>query len=150
MSYFDSVLSRPILLVEDNADDVALTQRVVDAAGIRNRLQLAGTIQEAKSYLANARGEIDLPALLVLDLQLPDGTGLELLEWVRAQSPPLRDLPALVVTGSPDRAHQMRAERLGAMLFLQKPVDRTLLSAAIVHLGLRFSESQQGSLIEKI
>ena len=143
------MVARPILLVEDNDDDVMLTRHAVETSEIRNPLHHASTIGQAKRYLTKLVSEQNLPALLVLDLQLPDGTGIELLEWVRSQPPPIQELPALIVTGSYNRTDQLRAERLGAILFLRKPVDRLLLSTAIVHLGLRLSEGQQGSLIEQ-
>ena len=140
------VTARPILLVEDNEDDVALISRVIETSGIGNPLQFVGTVAEAKLILGAATQD-SVPALLLLDISLPDGSGLSLLEWVRSQPPPQRDISAIVVTGARTRSHEAHANRLGAILFLEKPAGPDLLAAAILHFGLRHT-AENGSSIE--
>ena len=139
---------RPILLLEDETDDVTLTERAIAAAGITNPLHTAATISEGKQYLLQAVRHGNLPALLILDFGLPDGRGDTLLEWLRQQPEPLGGVPVIVVTVSPERRDQMRAERLGAVLYLLKPVDPELLSRAVASLGLRVTEAAGGAALE--
>ncbi len=68
------------------------------------------------------------PDLVVLDVMLPGGDGLALLERLRAD-PVLRDIPAIVLTASPD--YEMAARTVGAERFFTKPFDPDELRAAV-------------------
>ena len=82
----------PVLLVEDNPDLAQQLQLVLEQAGYRPWVALS--LASAKETLS---GE-ELPALVLLDLTLPDGSGLELLEWMRGGE--AREVPVVVLTGS--------------------------------------------------
>ena len=91
-----------ILYVEDEETDVMLLQHVFTRVGITNLLKTVKDGKEAKDYLAgnppyNDRQLYPIPGLLLLDLNLPYWSGLEVLGWLREQ-PRLRWLPAVIFT----------------------------------------------------
>jgi CheY-like chemotaxis protein len=117
---------RTVLLVEDDPDDVLLTQRAFRKVGARVPIQVVGDGEQAIAYLTGQGGWADreshpLPDLLLLDLKLPRRSGFEVLEWLRSQ-PGLRRLPVVVLTGSREMADVDRALDLGANSYLVKPV----------------------------
>ena len=92
----------PILLVEDNPDDVLLMQRAFRKLNLLNPLKVLEDGELAVAYLnevVNGGQDLDVPALVLLDLKLPRRSGLEVLEWLRAQ-PRLRRCPVVVLTSS--------------------------------------------------
>lgn len=116
-----------ILLAEDNEDHVLLIKRAFAKANLLNPLQVVNDGQEAMAYLQGHgeyadRSKYPFPALLLLDLKMPNRDGFEVLQWIRDQ----RNLPLLrvVVLTTSDRIFDMhRAYELGAHSFLTKPVD---------------------------
>ena len=68
------------------------------------------------------------PGVVLLDLSLPDIEGLVVLERLRASSPAM---PVIILTGSRDISHAVRAMRLGAFDYLTKPIDRANLMAVV-------------------
>lgn len=116
----------PILLVEDDENDVLLIRRAFSRAGIANPLEIARDGDQALDYLAGDgpyrdRQRYPLPAVVLLDLKLPRRSGLEVLAWLRGQLG-LRRLPVVVLTSSNDRGDINRAYDLGANSYLVKPV----------------------------
>lgn len=116
-----------ILIVEDNATDVMLIRRAFAKANIVNPVQVVSDGDRAVAYLAGSHGYDDraqypLPALLLLDLKLPRRSGLEVLEWLRAQDD-LRRLPVVMLTSSRQSQDVNRAYDLGANSYLVKPVE---------------------------
>ncbi|MWV16453.1 response regulator [Pseudomonas sp. L-22-4S-12] len=103
-----------VLCVEDHPACLRVLQE-----GLRSmaEVQGAGSLRRAKVLL----GE-QTPALVLLDLDLPDGNGLALLEWMRSQ-PQLVDVPVLVVSAAIDEAQMAEAREQGAQACLLKPVD---------------------------
>lgn len=116
-----------ILLVEDNDDDVALVQRAIRRAGISTRMHAVGDGDAAVDYLQGTGPYADrqawpMPRLVLLDLKLPRRSGLEVLEWMRAQ-PSLAPTVVVALTSSRENADLQRAYALGANSYLVKPVD---------------------------
>jgi CheY-like chemotaxis protein len=116
---------RPILLVEDDENDILLFQRAAREAGIQNAVSVARDGQEAIDYLAGHqqfadRNRFPLPGLLLLDIKMPRKTGLDVLEWLSGQ-PHLRLLPVIMFTSSPRSDDVAQAYRLGANAFVVKP-----------------------------
>src|SRR5438445_8502073 len=114
-----------ILLAEDDENDVLLLKRAFAAAEIRNPLFVARDGQEVIDYLAGAgnfanRTEYPIPSLVLLDLKMPKRSGMDVLQWLRAQ-PVLRCLPVVIFSSSPHRHDIERAYRLGANAFVVKP-----------------------------
>lgn len=116
-----------ILLAEDNEDHVVLIKRAFAKANLLNPLQVVCDGQETMAYLRGDgvfadREKHPFPALLLLDLKMPNCDGFDVLQWLREQRnmPPLR----IVVLTTSDRVFDMqRAYELGAHSFLTKPVD---------------------------
>ena len=117
----------PILLVEDDPDDVALIERAFRRANLANPVKVARDGEEAVEYLSGAGPHADrtsspLPVLILLDLKVPRRTGHEVLEWMQAQDG-LRRIPVAVLTSSQERRDVDKAYDLGANAYLVKPVD---------------------------
>src|SRR5688500_8647763 len=93
-----------ILLAEDNEDHVLLIKRAFVQARFLNPVQVVGDGVEAIAYLNGDskyadRKEYPIPALLLLDLKMPNKDGFEVLEWIGKQ-PHLRHLRVVVLTTS--------------------------------------------------
>jgi CheY-like chemotaxis protein len=116
-----------ILLAEDNEDHVLLIKRSFVQARLLNPVQVVTDGVEAIAYLSGDakyanRKEYPVPALLLLDLKMPNKDGFEVLEWIREQ-PALRNLRVVVLTTSDRIFDVKRAYELGASSFLTKPLD---------------------------
>ena len=105
-----------VLYVEDNPADAELAQRVLARAAPWIELDIATTIAEVKAALQRA----ELPDVLATDLHLPDGSGIELVSWLRSCG---LALPVVVLTGSGDDQSALTALRAGADDYLTKHGD---------------------------
>lgn len=118
---------QPILLAEDDSNDVLLVQRAMRRAQIAHPLRHVEDGQQAMDYLAGQGAFADrachpLPAVVLLDLKLPRFSGHEVLAWLR-QQPGLRRLPVVVLTSSRLPLDLERAYDLGVNSYLVKPPD---------------------------
>lgn len=116
-----------ILVAEDNEDDLLLLLRAFKQGKLANAVQIVRDGEEAIAYLKGEgkysnREEYPLPALLLLDLNMPRKNGFEVLEWIKDQ-PSLSSLRIVVLTVSEHVQDVNRAYQLGANSFLVKPVD---------------------------
>ena len=115
-----------ILLIEDNPDDVEAVQRSFKRAGIDRPLHWCSTGQEGLDYLKRngryALTDNQLPALILLDLNMPGIDGRAILEILK-QDKELRRIPVLILTTSNDARDINRCYDLGASTYIQKPVD---------------------------
>ena len=114
-----------ILYVEDEETDIMLLQHVFTRVGITNLLKTVKDGKQAKEYLAGNppfadRRQHPLPGLLLLDLNLPYWSGLEVLGWIREQ-PRLRWLPVVIFTSSRRPDDIVKAYDAGANGYLVKP-----------------------------
>lgn len=129
-----------ILLVEDNPSDTDLTRRALEKARIQNELVVAEDGEEALDYLFGTgayagRDASLLPALTLLDLNLPKIRGLEVLRRIRADVR-TRRLPVVILTSSREEHDLAEGYDLGVNSYIRKPVDFTQFAQAIEHLGL--------------
>lgn len=128
-----------ILLVEDNADDEALTKRALKKNNIMNGLGVARDGAEAIEYLLGAdgaaQGRKPMPTLILLDLKLPKVDGLEVLRRLRADEH-TRMLPIVVLTSSKEEQDLIRSYSLGVNSYIRKPVDFEQFTEAVRQLGL--------------
>jgi two-component system response regulator len=131
---------RTILLVEDNADDEALTLRALNKNKVANKIVVVRDGAEALDYLL-CRGTYadrdphDLPQITLLDLKLPKIDGLEVLKQVRA-NPNTQRLPIVILTSSSEEQDLIKAYTNGANSYVRKPVDFNEFVDAIGKLGL--------------
>lgn len=129
-----------ILLVEDNEDDAELTLRALRSAPTSTRLVRVRDGVEALDYLL-ARGDhagrdaADLPAVVLLDLNMPRLGGLEVLSTIRSTEP-LCNLPVVILTSSDEESDRMAAYREFANCYVRKPVDYDRFAAVARDLGL--------------
>ena len=132
--------SKVILLVEDNPSDIALTQRAFAKSRIANELVVAEDGQAALDYLFGGgqyagRDVSELPAVILLDLNLPRMDGLQVLRRIRADERTSR-LAVVVLTTSIEEQDVAASYDLGANSYIRKPVDYTQFVQSIEHLGL--------------
>lgn len=120
-----------ILLVEDNADDVALTMRALAKYNLDSLVHLARDGVEALTYLRTGHR----PKVVLLDLKLPRLGGLEVLQEVKGD-PALRAIPIVVLTSSAEEPDVATAYRLGANSYIVKPVDFQQFLDAVSEAGL--------------
>jgi two-component system, chemotaxis family, response regulator Rcp1 len=113
-----------ILLVEDSAADIRLTQEALKDAKILNDLHVARDGVEAMDFLRRQRGHEDAPRpdIVILDLNLPRKDGKEVLAELKGD-PSLRTIPVAVLTTSEAEIDVLESYDLGANCFLTKPVD---------------------------
>lgn len=133
-------MTKTILLVEDNPDDVQLTLHTFRKQNIANDIAVARDGAEALDYLLGAgeaagRQDHPLPAVVLLDLKLPKVDGLEVLKAIRADKR-TRHLPVVVLTSSKQEQDVIACYDLGANSFVRKPVDFDQFAGAIKQLGL--------------
>lgn len=129
-----------ILLVEDNPDDVLLTERALRRNNIINTVIVAHDGQEAIDFLTGSGAYAgqpaeNLPELVLLDLKLPKVGGLEVLRAIRANELTHR-LPVVVLTSSAEERDIVSSYDLGANSYIRKPVDFDQFVEAVRELGL--------------
>ena len=122
-----------IALIEDNADDEALTMRALKKHGIANDIVVLRDGVEALAFLLSP--DQPLPHLVLLDLNLPRVNGLEVLQRLRAE-PRTEFLPIVILTSSNEERDLLDGYRLGANSYVRKPVDFIQFSEAVHQLGL--------------
>jgi CheY-like chemotaxis protein len=116
-----------ILLAEDNENDINLLQRALLKAEIHNPLEIVRDGEETIAYLKGQgkfsdRARYPLPALLLLDLNMPRTDGFQVLDWIR-RKPEFDTLRVVVLTVSRDVYDVTRAYRFGANSFFVKSLD---------------------------
>jgi CheY-like chemotaxis protein len=116
-----------ILLVEDNPADVKITQRALRDGGLPVDLIVVRDGQEAVEYLTRqgsyaAPTEWRIPDLILLDINLPRLTGLQVLERIRS-SAALRATPVVVLTTSRRQEDVQQMYAAGANTYIEKPQD---------------------------
>lgn len=132
--------SGTILLVEDNPNDEALTLRALKKSGISNRVVVAHDGAEALDYLFctgtyNERDPADMPAVVLMDLNLPKIGGLEAVRRIR-QKTETELLPVVILTSSDEEEDRLRGYQVGANSYVRKPVEFHKFVAAVQQLGL--------------
>lgn len=129
-----------MLLVEDNPDEAELTLRAFKKNQLLIEVVVAQDGAEALDYLfgrgAYARRDLNaLPHFVLLDLNLPKLSGLEVLRRIRADERTAY-LPVIILTTSKEEQDLMESYKLGANSYIRKPVDFTQFSEVVKQLGL--------------
>lgn len=127
---------RLILLVEDNPSDVELTRRALARKQIGNEMIVARDGEEAIGMLLGPRSAAlrTQPAVILLDLNLPKVSGLDVLRRLRAE-PMTRYIPVVVLTTSNEERDISASYAMGANSYIRKSIDFTAFAETIAQLG---------------
>nr|WP_314532283.1 response regulator [uncultured Pseudomonas sp.] len=130
---------KPILLVEDDPNDLELTLVALERSQLANDVIVVRDGAEALDYLfrrnAHAGRADGNPAVLLLDLKLPKVDGLQVLEAIRSAEE-LRSIPVVMLTSSREEPDLSRAYQLGVNAYVVKPVEFKEFVGAISDLGI--------------
>jgi CheY-like chemotaxis protein len=144
-----------ILLVEDDPKDIDLTLTALEEYNLANEVVVARDGEEALDYLY-CRGTFQMragenPAVLLLDLKLPNVDGLEVLQQIKSDDN-LKMIPVVVLTSSREEKDMVASYRLGVNAYVVKPVDFHEFVNAIKELGIFWAvinEPPPGSIRKK-
>ena len=129
---------KPIVLVEDNPNDLELTLVALERARLANEVITLRDGAEAVEYLC-CKGKWELrekgnPAVILLDIKLPKLSGLEVLEYIKSD-PELRMVPVVMLTSSREEPDLERSYELGVNAYVVKPVSFGEFVRAVQDLG---------------
>jgi CheY-like chemotaxis protein len=134
-----------IVMIEDDVGHARLIEKNVRRAGVNNEIIPFANGRDAMDYIfgEDASGEVsqERALLILLDLNLPDVAGIDILEKVKS-NPYTKRMPVVVLTTTDDKAEIQRCYDLGANFYITKPVDYDSFANAIRQLGLFFSVIQ--------
>ena len=124
-----------VLLVEDDEGDVLMTREAFEYYKIQNRLHVVGDGEQALQFLRRTGPYADAPrpGLILLDVNLPRRSGLEVLGELKAD-PDLHTIPVVVLTTSQAQADILRSYELHANAYVIKPFDAAQFADAIRHI----------------
>jgi CheY-like chemotaxis protein len=139
-----SELAVNIVMIEDDEGHARLIEKNIRRAGIANPVHhfLNGTsaleflYQDPKGPVRNG------PSLILLDLNLPDMSGTDILAKIKEEGSPLRRTPVVVLTTTDDKVEIQRCYDLGCNVYITKPVNYENFADAIRQLGLFLSVIQ--------
>lgn len=118
-----------IVLVEDNIEDAAFTKRVLKHNKLNKDLVVATNGEEAMQVLQGmVKG--NLPQLILLDINLPDISGIDLLTRIKSDRD-LSNIPVVILTGSNEDQDIQKSYDLGASSYLVKPISNDALMLVI-------------------
>ncbi len=122
----------PILLAEDNPDDILITKRAWSKGLIKNKLYIVNNGEEALEFLykQGKYSNAPTPGLMLLDLKMPRVDGFEVLKTVKRDAK-LKRLPIIVLTTSNRDKDIQRAFNLGCNSYILKPVDYEKFTEAV-------------------
>ena len=134
-----------IIMIEDDEGHARLIEKNIRRAGVNNEIIPFTNGTDAIAYLMGPDGTGEVTAkrhlLILLDLNLPDMTGVEILERVKTNQHTKRS-PVVVLTTTDDSREIQRCYELGANVYITKPVNYEGFANAIRQLGLFFSVMQ--------
>lgn len=134
-----------IVMIEDDEGHARLIERNIRRAGVTNDIVPFQNGTAALSYLFGEDGSADANArralLVLLDLNLPDMSGVDILEKIKS-NPNIRRSPVVILTTTDDEREIQRCYDLGANVYITKPVNYESFANAIRQLGLFVSVMQ--------
>jgi CheY-like chemotaxis protein len=124
MAHWNDVKPVDVLLVEDDAGDVLMTREAFDFYKIRNPLHVVTDGEQALQFVRRTGPFTDAPrpGLILLDVNLPRVTGLEVLAELK-RDPDLLRIPVVILTTSQAEEDILRSYQLHANAYVSKPVD---------------------------
>ena len=132
-----------IVMIEDDEGHARLIEKNIRRAGVTNTIRHFTDGTSAMEYLFDAPDgpAKNGPALVLLDLNLPDMSGTDILVRMKADGP-LKRTPVVVLTTTDDKVEIQRCYDLGANVYITKPVNYDSFAQAIRQLGLFLSVIQ--------
>lgn len=134
-----------IVMIEDDEGHGRLIEKNIRRAGVSNEIQSFEDGKRALDYIfgEDRSGNVsaDRCLLVLLDLNLPDMSGTEILQQIK-ENAKTRHLPVVILTTTDDEMEIQRCYDLGANVYITKPVDYEGFANAIRQLGLFFSVMQ--------
>lgn len=131
--------TNPILLAEDNANDIELSLAAFKENKLANRVDVVRDGVEALDYLfyrgKYADRPVESPVVILLDIKMPKKTGIEVLKEIK-QNPDLRNIPVVMLTSSDLDRDIIESYNLGVNAYVVKPVDFIEFAKAVKTLGL--------------
>ena len=133
-----------IVMIEDDEGHARLIEKNIRRAGIMNEIRHYTDGTSALEFMFNhADGPaLNGPALVLLDLNLPDMSGTDILARIKAEGSPLKRTPVVVLTTTDDKQEIQRCYDLGCNVYITKPVNYESFAQAIRQLGLFLSVIQ--------
>jgi len=130
-----------IVMIEDDAGHARLIEKNVRRAGVCNEIVHLDNGGAAVAHLFDPAVRDNGPLLILLDLNLPDMSGVDILARIKDDEK-LRRSPVIVLTTTDDKREIQRCYDLGANVYITKPVDYDQFANAIRQLGLFLSVMQ--------
>ena len=130
-----------IVMIEDDHGHARLIEKNIRRANIANDIAHFADGSSALDYLFSDEVRANGPLLILLDLNLPDMSGTDILERVKGDER-LRRAPVVVLTTTDDKVEIQRCYDLGCNVYITKPVDYESFAGAIRQLGLFLSVMQ--------
>jgi len=142
-----------ILLVEDNPQDLELTQRALAKAHLTNHIEVARDGAEALEFIfcegAHAgRNRENGPKVILLDLKLPKVDGLEVLKRIKNDER-TKAIPVIMLTSSREQSDLVESYRLGVNSYIVKPVNFESFAQAVQNLGMYWLLLNQSPKLDK-
>jgi CheY-like chemotaxis protein len=132
-----------IVMIEDDEGHARLIEKNIRRAGISNAIRhfVDGTSALKYLYEDSSGPALNGPALILLDLNLPDMSGTDILAKIKGEGP-LKRTPVVVLTTTDDKIEIQRCYDLGCNVYITKPVNYESFAEAIKQLGLFLSVIQ--------
>lgn len=130
---------RPILLAEDNSQDIELTLEALTEYSLANRVVVVRDGVEAMQYLRregkHAQRKQVNPAVIILDIKMPRMDGIEVLKAIRSD-PALKTIPVVMLTSSREEQDLLRSYESGINAYVVKPVKFKEFIEAVKQVGI--------------
>jgi CheY-like chemotaxis protein len=132
-----------IVMIEDDEGHARLIERNIRRAGIHNEIRWFADGSSAVAFIFDdpSGPVVNGPALILLDLNLPDMSGVDILTRIKAD-PNLKRTPVVVLTTTDDKVEIQRCYDAGCNVYITKPVQYEAFADAIRQLGLFLSVIQ--------
>ncbi len=130
-----------IIMIEDDAGHARLIEKNIRRAGVNNEIRHFESGTAALRHVFTPEVRDNGPLLVLLDLNLPDMSGTDILEKLKADEK-LKRAPVVVLTTTDDQREIQRCYTLGCNVYITKPVEYETFSQAIRQLGLFLSIMQ--------
>ena len=121
-------MSSAVFIIDDEEDLCNIAEIIF--RGMKFSSASVNNISDAKEWLAS-----NTPRLIVLDIMMPDGNGLDMCRWIRSQ-PHLKNIPVLIASGLGDEETLQDSLEAGATDFICKPYNQDLLKEKVERLRI--------------